>query len=68
MLDLQKLEKSVDEALASETSESLTAWLQNQRDKNLSDFLGKGNLEMHDKHSRTLKRRTHVSMPVEVEI
>jgi hypothetical protein len=33
MVDLQKLEKNLDDALAKETTESLTAWLQNERKK-----------------------------------
>jgi hypothetical protein len=36
MLDLEKLEKQLDEALAKETNESLTRWLLDIRAKNLS--------------------------------
>jgi hypothetical protein len=36
MIDLQKLEKSLDEALANETAESLTAWLRNKRKQSRS--------------------------------
>jgi hypothetical protein len=34
MLDLQKLEKNVDNALANETTESLTEFIQKQREEN----------------------------------
>jgi len=42
MIDLKELERRLDEALANETSESLSSWLQNQRKDNLESFLGVG--------------------------
>jgi hypothetical protein len=40
MLDLKKLEKNLDKALAKETTESLTNWLQEKRVKKiLSSFI-----------------------------
>jgi len=42
MLDLKELERRLDEALAKETSESLSSWLLNQRKDNLESFLGVG--------------------------
>lgn len=42
MLDLKELEKRLDEALAKETSESLSSWIINQRRDNLDSFLGAG--------------------------
>jgi hypothetical protein len=42
MIDLKELERRLDEALAKETSESLSSWLQNQRKDNLESFLGAG--------------------------
>lgn len=45
MLDLNKLEKQLDEALAKESPESLTNWLLNNRKKNYINYLGEGHLE-----------------------
>lgn len=42
MIDLKELERSLDEALANETSESLSNWLIDQRKDNLASFLGVG--------------------------
>lgn len=42
MIDLKELERRLDEALAKETSESLSSWLLNQRKDNLESFLGVG--------------------------
>ncbi|MDR2449096.1 MAG: hypothetical protein LBD52_03975 [Prevotellaceae bacterium] len=59
MLDLHKLEQSIDEALASETTESLTEWLLNQRDRNLSAFLGDGYFEALAPTSIIFKQNTN---------
>lgn len=45
MLDLKELEKRLDEALAKETSESLSSWIINQRKNNLESFLGIGRIQ-----------------------
>ena len=45
MIDLKELERRLDEALAKETSESLTSWLSDQRRDNLANFLGDGCIE-----------------------
>lgn len=45
MLDLDKLEKQLDEVLAKESSESLTNWLLNNRKKSYKNYLGEGNIE-----------------------
>lgn len=42
MLDLKKLEEKLDLALANETSESLSNWLQEKRVKNFLKSLGEG--------------------------
>jgi len=42
MIDLKELERSLDEALANETSESLSNWLFDQRKDDLANFLGVG--------------------------
>lgn len=42
MIDLEKLEKEIDELLESETSSSLTNWLLNKRFGNLNSVLGNG--------------------------
>ncbi|MGL4956796.1 MAG: hypothetical protein ACRC9X_06425 [Bacteroidales bacterium] len=43
MLDLQSLEKQLDEVLAKETSETMSSWLNNRRIKNyLFSILGDG--------------------------
>lgn len=40
MLDLDKLEQKLDEALEKETTESLTNWIMKRRAKALSNFVG----------------------------
>ncbi len=42
MLDLKELERRLDEALANETSETLSNWLINQRKNNIKSFFGNG--------------------------
>lgn len=42
MLDLNELERRLDEALARETNESLSEWLLDQRTHNLINFIGDG--------------------------
>lgn len=42
MLDLDKLEKQLDEALAKETKESMLEWLKNKRTSNVNTYLGEG--------------------------
>ncbi len=42
MLDLKKLEEKLDKALANETSESLTNWLQEKRLRTYLQSLGEG--------------------------
>lgn len=44
MIDLKELERRLDEALEKETSESLTAWLFDQRKGDSSRFLGAGSI------------------------
>lgn len=45
MLDLKKLEEKLDEALAKETSESLTTWLLQKRQLAYQQFLGLGTIK-----------------------
>lgn len=45
MLDLKKLEEKLDKALATETSESLTSWLQEKRLRTFLQSLGEGTFE-----------------------
>ena len=45
MLDLKELERRLDDALAKETSESLTNWIIGQRKDNLKSFFGSGCVE-----------------------
>ena len=47
MLDLQELERRLDEALTKETYESLSSWLYSQRRDNLESFLGAGCIEQY---------------------
>ncbi len=47
MIDLKELERRLDEALAKETSESLSSWLLNQRKDNLASFLGAGSISQY---------------------
>ena len=42
MLDLKKLEERLDKALANETAESLTKWLQEKRLRTYLQSLGEG--------------------------
>ena len=42
MLNLQELERRLDEALANETADTLSNWLLNERKDNLERFLGNG--------------------------
>ncbi|MFW5701277.1 MAG: hypothetical protein ACOCWM_06260 [Cyclobacteriaceae bacterium] len=42
MLDLEKLDKEIDELLENETSSSLTEWLVNKRYSNFNNLIGKG--------------------------
>ena len=44
MLDLNKLEEKLNQALEKETNESLTNWLKNKRKVNSDFFLGEGEL------------------------
>lgn len=44
MLDLELLEKRLDEALEKETSETLTSWLMSRRLKKYISSLGEGNV------------------------
>lgn len=45
MLDLNKLEKKLDLALANETEESLRNWLTQKRSNDFIESLGEGRLE-----------------------
>lgn len=45
MLDLKKLEEKLDKALANETSESLTSWLQEKKLRTYLQALGEGTIE-----------------------
>ncbi|MCB9334532.1 MAG: hypothetical protein H6586_00165 [Flavobacteriales bacterium] len=42
MIDLNTLEKEIDELLAKETNESLSKWLFEKRNKNINAILGSG--------------------------
>lgn len=42
MLDLKKIEKEIDNLLASETQESLRNWLNSQNEANVDSYLGEG--------------------------
>ena len=67
MLDLNKLERLLDEALEKETSESLTKWLLNHRIPNLSDLLNSVCIK-DDKHTFSSSDSDMVScqnMPVQ---
>ena len=46
MLDLNKLRKKVQDALASETEESLNQWLNGKRSTVLEDYVGEGEVVM----------------------
>jgi hypothetical protein len=51
MLDLNKLERLLDEALEKETRESLTKWLLNQRIPHLPKLLNNTYFKANDKHT-----------------
>jgi hypothetical protein len=42
MLDLEKMQKELDDLLASETKESLLTWLRKKRVEKYDDFFGEG--------------------------
>jgi hypothetical protein len=44
MLNLRELEEKLDAALANETTESLTYWIEQKRFKSFLNTLGEGNL------------------------
>ncbi len=46
MLDLERLDRLVDEALEKETSESLKSWLMSKRTNNLPEYLKNGEYEV----------------------
>jgi len=53
MIDLNKLDKKIDELFESETSDSLTKWLLNKRFENINVLLGNGsfvNMTSQKKH------------------
>ncbi len=61
MLDLKELERRLDDALANETSESLTKWLFDQRKKSKSDlesFFGKGSLKSFEERPISFSQGT----------
>ena len=45
MLDLNKLEKELDNLLDNESDESLSAWLLGKRSQYITDFVGQGKIE-----------------------
>ena len=44
MLNLELLQKRLDNVLKQETPESLTTWIRKKREQRLYSFLGEGNL------------------------
>lgn len=65
MLDLKKLEEKLDLALASETSESLTNWLQEKRFSNFLYSLGEGTfVNIFNNHTETLVGNQNVIFEV----
>lgn len=61
MVDLNELEKRLDMALANETEESLSEWILDRRNKNLSEFLGKGSFEKNTERSHVFRQSTDSS-------
>ena len=57
MLDLKKLEESLDAALEQETPESLSTWLRNKRKDALTSRLGKGFVEKRRSIQFVTKRK-----------
>lgn len=65
MLDLQKLEEQLEKALANETSESLTNWLQEKRLRSHLQSLGEGTLVPASSYcSRTFFQTKNVSFGI----
>ena len=54
MLNLDELERRLDEALAKETSETMNEWLLNLRRNNLESFLGVGSFIKYKSNPYTL--------------
>lgn len=67
MLDLKKLELKLDEALAKETTESLTKWLLEKRAKSYIAYLGEGEIELNKPIiSQILLESTDIEINVKV--
>ncbi len=63
MLDLNELEKRLDDALANETEASLTEWLLNQRAKDFINFLGDGSFDKSIDGSLNISQNFNPSKP-----
>jgi hypothetical protein len=54
MIDLDRLDKKVDELFETETSDSLTKWLLNKRFGNISVLLGNGSFVNMTSHKKSI--------------
>ncbi len=54
MIDLDKLDKEIDELFNKETSDSLTKWLLNKRFGNLNKLIGKGTFVGMGSHNESV--------------
>lgn len=61
MIDLNKLEKEIDELLEKETSDSLTKWLLNKRVGNLNNLIGEGSFVGMESKSNVISTWVHKS-------
>lgn len=60
MLDLELLEKQLDEVLSKETSETMSSWLSNRRLKKYISFLGDGEyIDMPSNHLSFSRAASH---------
>ena len=58
MIDLKELERSLDEALANETTESLNEWLTSQRNRHYGNYFGDGSFEEIGSNNYTYNQET----------
>lgn len=66
MLDLKKLEEKLDKALATETNESLTSWLQEKRLRTYLQSLGEGSfVDISSTNSNTVLKTQTVCFDIQ---
>lgn len=62
MIDLNKLEKQIDELIEQETSESLISWLLEKRIADLKKMLGEGEFHAFDALNEVVKVKSQANV------